>query len=695
MTPKAITIRNLNGKEDGIMKTMKMFVTALVCFAYVACVKENMDPQVSSQPEKGAFVGVRSDFGGTKTKTVLTEDYRVLWDSDDAIAVWDGTEIYRIENNKGRVPSQTLREAGWNVGYRYSVTTKVNSASTGFKYSFYQDGTNHIKDNYTQGTADADGVLVEGFNDISEGYELASGEGTWYLMNSNFSANFIANCETKQFRAWLDDDQKIPVGTFVDSRDFAVAKTQDLSKPVVFKNAISLLEFVVPEQMDGKITKITVTPNATGEYLAGDLLIDYSGDAPVTSLWALSENHNTLESEKSKYTSLKLVPASGSVFAAGKYYAVACPGTLTEGLTVTATLTTGMTLTRSSEKNCTFKESYVYGMGEIGMNYSAPDLSAELVATSSSSLVFTWTHGGNAAIDAAQPYEFALYEDAQCTKEVIKHISDSNSAATVWADVQPKFVFAGLAQDTQYYFKVSNTESKRSSAVIPAKTDKFTIVHNRTEEAGLGDVILAEDFSECVSGGESGLGAAGAKFGGAFKPAVSENFVGFAKYDADPYTQGLNGLTGISDTRLHTWGYYQFTSGKGNVYPHASSVKIGIGSNKSAIVTPVLAAIPDGKVAKVLVKTTVSMRHDLSSLKVMAVALRGDLADKKLNEYVTVASADDTIDEKGKLFELEFALDGVTNDCRVMIGPHTEVANGKGRMYINDITVTVTGLSDL
>ena len=89
------------------------------------------------------------------------------------------------------------------------------------------------------------------------------------------------------------------------------------------------------------------------------------------------------------------------------------------------------------------------------------------------------------------------------------------------------------------------------------------------------------------------------------------------------------------------------------------------------------------------------MRHDLSSLKVMAVALRGDLADKKLNEYVTVASADDTIDEKGKLFELEFALDGVTNDCRVMIGPHTEVANGKGRMYINDITVTVTGLSDL
>ena len=137
MTPKVITIRNLNGKEDEIMKTMKMFVTALVCFASVACVKENMDPQVSSQPEKGAFVGVRSDFGGTKTKTVLTEDYRVLWDSDDAIAVWDGTEIYRIENNKGRVPSLTLREAGWNVGYRYSVTTKVNSASTGFKYSFY------------------------------------------------------------------------------------------------------------------------------------------------------------------------------------------------------------------------------------------------------------------------------------------------------------------------------------------------------------------------------------------------------------------------------------------------------------------------------------------------------------------------------------------------------------------------------
>ena len=347
------------------MKTMKMFVAALVCFASVACVKDNMDPQVSSQPEKGAFVGVRSDFGGTKTKTVLTEDYKVLWDSDDAIAVWDGTEIYRIENDKGRVPSQTLREAGWNVGYRYSVTTKVNSASTGFKYSFYQDKTNHIKDNYTQGSADEEGVLVENFEDISEGYELASGEGTWYLMNSNFSANFIANCETKQFRAWLSNNQKLPVGTFVDSRDFAVAKTQDLSQPVVFKNAVSLLEFVIPTQMDAKITKITVAPNASGEYLAGDLLIDYSGDAPKTSLWALSDDHNALESGKSIYTALTLTPDKGTAFASGKYYAVVCPGTLTEGLTVTATLTTGMTLTRSSENKCTFKESYVYGMGEI------------------------------------------------------------------------------------------------------------------------------------------------------------------------------------------------------------------------------------------------------------------------------------------------------------------------------------------
>lgn len=347
------------------MKTTKSILLILALAAAVSCVKEDMDPQVSAPEENVAFTGVRSNYGGTKTKTVLTEDYKVLWDKDDAIAVWDGTEIYRIENGKGRVPSENLRNAGWNVGYKYSVTTETNSASTGFKYSFYKDAANHIKDNYTQGTADAEGVLVENFKDISEGYELASETGTWYLMNSNFNVNFIANYEAKQFRAWLSNNQKLPVGTFVDSRDFAVAKTQDLSQPVVFKNAVSLLEFVIPTQMDGKISKITVNPNASGEYLAGDLLIDYSGDAPKTSLWALSEEHNTLEGGKSQYATLTLTPEKGTAFASGKYYAVVCPCTLTEGLTVNATLTTGMTLTRSSEKSCTFKESYVYGMGEI------------------------------------------------------------------------------------------------------------------------------------------------------------------------------------------------------------------------------------------------------------------------------------------------------------------------------------------
>ncbi len=347
------------------MKTTKSILLILALAVAVSCVKEEMDPQVSAPEENVAFTGVRSNYGGTKTKTVLTEDYKVLWDNDDAIAVWDGTEIYRIENGKGRVPSENLRNAGWNVGYKYSVTTETNSASTGFKYSFYKDAANHIKDNYTQGTADAEGVLVENFKDISEGYELASETGTWYLMNSNFNVNFIANYEAKQFRAWLSNNQKLPVGTFVDSRDFAVAKTQDLSQPVVFKNAVSLLEFVIPTQMDGKISKITVNPNASGEYLAGDLLIDYSGDAPKTSLWALSEEHNTLEGGKSQYATLTLTPEKGTAFASGKYYAVVCPCTLTEGLTVNATLTTGMTLTRSSENSCTFKESYVYGMGEI------------------------------------------------------------------------------------------------------------------------------------------------------------------------------------------------------------------------------------------------------------------------------------------------------------------------------------------
>lgn len=682
------------------MKTMKMFVTALVCFASVACVKENMDPQVSAPQENVAFTGVRSDYGGTKTKTVLTEDYKVLWDADDAIAVWDGTEIYRIENGKGRIPSETLRNAGWNVGYKYSVTTKVNSASTGFKYSFYQDEANHIKDNHTQGTADAEGGLVSGFKDISEGYELASGEGMWYLMNSNFNLNFIADCQARQFRAWLDDDQKIPVGTFVDNRDFAVAKTQDLSQPVVFKNAVALLEFVVPAQMDGKISKITVVPNASGEYLAGDLLIDYSGDAPVTSLWALSDEHNKLESGKSKYTTLKLVPASGSAFTAGKYYAVACPGTLSKGLTVTATLTSGLTLTRSSEKKCTFNESNVYGMGEINAaDYSTdgPGLVATACETSSSTVAFSWSYGGTAAVDVAHGYSISLYKDSECKELVVSHNISAGNAC--WESRVPKFCFAGLEQNTAYYLKVVDADYGWESNVASAKTTTFDIVEVSTAQAAVNDVILAEDFSEMIGGGEAAVLAAGAcsNVDDKLDPfaVMSGELPGAVfKKKGDEYNYKTY-LANIKDTRLTDWGYYT-TSGS-VIYIHPGHVKIGTGSNITYLVTPALSSIPEGKSAELDVKITCAKLISTDFSAMIAVE-SGTLDENKKFSTLTNANITEfTVTNSGSWAEYTVTVKNVKKGNRLVIGAHKDVATGSSRgvMYISDVTVRMKQISDI
>lgn len=343
MTPKVIIIRNLNGKEDGIMKTIRYFAI-IACAAAVAasCMKDELKDNVYVEP---IFTAVREDFGGPASKTMLTDNYKVVWCSGDEVGVFDGSVYPREGVASGSKLVNT--ESGWEYGLRFKTTD--NGASAGFAYDVYDAYKDDEPQVYTPGAADS------------------------YLLIHPMAVNFIANVSEGKFRAWLSSSQKAEAGTYDSARGFAVAKTQNLSQPVAFKNAVSLLEFVIPTQMDAKITKITVTPNASGEYLAGDLLIDYSGDSPKTSLWALSNDHNALESGKSKYSALTLTPEKGTAFASGKYYAVVCPGTLTKGLTVTATLTTGMTLTRSSEKNCTFKESYVYGMGKLDAsdkNYS-------------------------------------------------------------------------------------------------------------------------------------------------------------------------------------------------------------------------------------------------------------------------------------------------------------------------------------
>ena len=330
MTPKVITIRNLNGKEDEIMKTTRFFAI-IACAAAVAasCMKDELKDNVYVEP---IFTAVREDFGGPASKTMLTDNYKVVWCSGDEVGVFDGSVYPRKGVGSG---SQLVnKESGWEYGLRFKTTD--NGASAGFGYEAYDAYKDEEPEVYAPGAADS------------------------YLLIHPMAVNFIANVSEGKFRAWLSNSQKAEAGTYDSARGFAVAKTSDLSEPVRFKNAVTLMEFVIPDSMSGKVKTIKVTPAGSNINIAGDLLIDYSGADVVTSPWG-----STAGESKTPKTDVTLTPKSGTAFASGKYYMVVCPGTY-DVITVEATLSSGVVLKRESSKGpYTFKPGYVYGMGVI------------------------------------------------------------------------------------------------------------------------------------------------------------------------------------------------------------------------------------------------------------------------------------------------------------------------------------------
>lgn len=330
MTPKVITIRNLNGKEDGIMKTTRFFAI-IACAAAVAasCMKDDLKDMAYAEP---IFSAVREDFGDPASKTMLTDNYKVVWCSGDEVGVFDGSVYPRTGVASGS--NLVNKGSGWEYGLRFKTTD--NGASAGFAYDVYDAYKDNEPQVYAPGAADS------------------------YLLIHPMAVNFIANVSECKFRAWLSNSQKAEAGTYDSSRGFAVAKTSDLSEPVRFKNAVTLLEFVIPDSMSGKVKTIKVTPAGSNKNIAGDILIDYSGADVVTSPWGETAGEN-----KTPKTDVTLAPKSETTFASGKYYMVVCPGTY-DAITVEATLSSGMVLNRESSKGpYTFRPGYVYGMGKI------------------------------------------------------------------------------------------------------------------------------------------------------------------------------------------------------------------------------------------------------------------------------------------------------------------------------------------
>jgi len=338
----------------------------------------------------------------------------------------------------------------------------------------------------------------------------------------------------------------------------------------------------------------------------------------------------------------------------------------------------------------------------VALNDNGLEVEAEHVASSSSTLTFRFGEGEYDAERCSYDYTIALYKDDALTQKAISHTIPAD--AKVWGDKMPAFTFAGLEQNTPYYFQAVNEVTGKKSDVIPVATEAFEVVESGDVQAADGAVILAEDFSELSWNGDHLNSAAGWR---------SEDLTSF-EYPSADNPEGTFGNSSYENTLFHAdgaqaavaagrlaqWSMYQqegLSATGNNMKPmivRPGYVKMGGYSWCTAIVTPQLAGIPADRLADVKVEFTASC-HGTDDTRIVASLVKGSV-----NGYVfTPASRTDvriTMDsnEGWNTYTAEFK--GVRADDRIMIGPDWETT-GKGggksqqRMYLSDVKVTVTG----
>lgn len=339
---------------------------------------------------------------------------------------------------------------------------------------------------------------------------------------------------------------------------------------------------------------------------------------------------------------------------------------------------------------------------------NAPDVTASLGNSSSCSLTFTWTEGVSAADDIAKPWTIALYRDEACTDLVVSHKIDAESE--VWSGKQPRFIFGGLDPNTDYWFKaVDTTEGAvKSSNPLKATTLDFTRVDASTvTNAGVGDIILGEDFSETYGPDEwdEAVGYMPTEALRTLAPPTGEDPDGwFEKYTSTGTRFWGNKVQAKEGGRLaNGWGFF----GNSSVYSRSGYFRVSVTSNgaRTHIVTPKLAGIPEGSKATISVTVT-ALLHEKASDVDVAVFVESGLT---MNSTTDVASASYCKYTGAKLtnghalglanttqkkwYTKTVTIEGVESTDQLVIGSLNNV-NGKNRFNIKDVVVKIVELED-
>ena len=324
---------------------------------------------------------------------------------------------------------------------------------------------------------------------------------------------------------------------------------------------------------------------------------------------------------------LVVKPAGVDFILPGEYYIPLRPGVHSGGWWMNLYTTDAKQLVLSRTASAEFVSGQTQDLGlvgasdPVGVYYGGPG------GTKTSSTVnFYWHNSASSSMPSIDnsrgvPWRLALYRDEDCSDLVVCHTLPANakdaSGNFVFLSGEPRFLFAGLEAGKPYWFRATDMSTFLTTKLMTATTSAFEPVTMKQTDAGAGDVILAEDFSELawfgdvINGGGS-TGCAGYASMDAYKPGsmtpATEGFVKAEGYSPTPITyfnyneEGrlftyLKGL--LPYTRLSDWSELREVSSSSPTCARPGYLKLGAQSTASLIVTPAIDCIPQGKSATV------------------------------------------------------------------------------------------------
>lgn len=348
------------------------------------------------------------------------------------------------------------------------------------------------------------------------------------------------------------------------------------------------------------------------------------------------------------------------------------------------------------------KSVYVVGYG--AQEELPPTVKAR--ETTSSTIIFTWSNFDFKDVnsDLEQTYRIALYKDEACSDMIVAWTLKGtetdvvSSKYQVFNKKQPCFIFSGLSSGTKYYCKVTNIETGLTSEVAMGETTPFNVVEVSSSKANVGDIVLAEDFSQMTIGGDMineapGFSSpnrssftnieipTGEQPDKVYGPVYSGNEVGF-----------YNTVAGtVSKTRLDKWGVVNEGSSNGMINERPGYIKLGASSLIGLITTPALTSLSAPATLEVSFKAA-RYSTDPTTAGIFKVSNSSISESHVISGESSLAQAFNVPDKSNTWQEYKFTLKDVTPGTRIAIG-NVRGGSGQHRMFIDDIVIQLVEYS--